>query len=127
MKLRIKGNTIRLRLSRAEVETVATEGAMRDVLHFPGGASLAYELRADAAITSPSAAFDDGTIAVLLPPADLQSWASSDRVGITAEVRLNEGETLTILVQKDFECLHRTSEEENKADLYPHPGRKDVP
>ncbi|MCC5875556.1 MAG: hypothetical protein JJU11_04990 [Candidatus Sumerlaeia bacterium] len=125
MKLRIKGNTIRLRLSKAEVETAAADGAIREVLHIPGGATFAYELRADATLSSPSASFDGATLAVLLSPDGLRTWATSDQVGVTAELPLNEEENLIVLVQKDFECLHRTSEEEDKADLYPHPGRKD--
>lgn len=128
MKLRIKGNSIRLRLSKSEVDSVARDGIVREMLHFPGGRALGYELRAEPEVTTPTAAFDGMSLAVLLPPGDLESWASTARVGISADVDLGDGESLTVLVQKDFECLHRTDREEDKSELYDHPGRdKDAP
>ncbi|HSG65808.1 MAG TPA: hypothetical protein VLD39_12440, partial [Gammaproteobacteria bacterium] len=44
MKLRIRGNSIRLRLSPDDLATLVRSGAVEDSVSFPGGQRLRYRL-----------------------------------------------------------------------------------
>ena len=44
MKLRIRDNSIRLRLTRIEVDTVSAEGLVKARVSMPGGNGLDYPL-----------------------------------------------------------------------------------
>jgi hypothetical protein len=113
MKLRIQGNSLRLRLTRSEVARLQESGAVEETAHFGVGRSLTYriEKRADGGI---SAGLTDGKITVHVPAATVEAWATSDEVGITAR----DG-VMSIAIEKDFRCLTRPNEDE--PDAYPHP------
>lgn len=127
MKLRIKDNSLRLRLSRGEIDAFRREGVLTSRVFFPCRALFAYELRIDPETEAPTARFDGVTITLLLPPAQAEEWATSDRVGIAATVEIEHSSDLHLLIEKDFECLHRDGDEEDKEDLFPHPGRNPTP
>lgn len=117
MKLRIRGNSIRLRLTKGEVETVASAGAHEERTEF-GDAALVYRLEAGD-VPGPRATLEGGSVTVTLPRADVEHWANSEQVGIEAEQTLAEG-SLRILVEKDFKCL-APREGEDQSDAFEHP------
>lgn len=103
MKLRILNDSIRLRLDRQEVERLGAGGTVRCATRFPAGAPFGYELGAGGEAVS--AAFVDGVMRISVPVTALAAWAGDDtRVGIRESLPLDAGE-LTVLVEKDFECL----------------------
>lgn len=114
MKLRIQDDSLRLRLTRGEVEDVGRGLAVERTVHFPGGRSLQYIVAGSAAATSPQAAYSGDAIRVSLPEARLKSWANGDEVGIEGQ----DG-PIRILVEKDFQCLHRGADSE--PDAFPNP------
>ncbi len=120
MKLRILNNSIRMRLSRPEVDQAAAAGIVRGVVQFPGGATFDYVLESSPASVDCSATFADGALTVRLPQADVQSWAESEAVSIVAEQWLDDGSKLGILVEKDFACL-APRDTEDDSDKFPHP------
>ena len=120
MKLRIRDNFIRLRLTQSEVDTICSEGLVMAHVSFPGGAVLNYALESTPATAKPSAHFSDGTLAVRLPESDVQDWASTEQVSIEAEEVLDKGDRLKILIEKDFACL-APREGEDESDMYSHP------
>ncbi len=120
MKLRIRDNSIHLRLTRTEVDTVSSEGRVSARASFPGGDGLEYVLQSSAAAAKPTAPFTDGALAVLLPKPDVKQWASTELVSIAAAETLDDGELLNILVEKDSACL-APREGEDESDMYPHP------
>ncbi len=102
MKLRILDDSIRLRLDRDEVTRLGDGNAVEAVTHFPGGAELRYRLAAGAKDT---AKYLGGTISVTLAAAATRHWAATDsEVSVRASLPIDGG-MLTILVEKDFECL----------------------
>jgi hypothetical protein len=120
MKLRIRDNSIRLRLSRPEVETLSTDGLVSAKVPFPAGAKFVYCLESSPACVDPTAHFAEGELSVRLPETVVQDWAGSGEVSISAVQMLDDGGTLNILVEKDFECLApRPGEDES--DMFPHP------
>ena len=110
MKLRLQNNSIRLRLNRNEVTSFVEAGHLQDTVQF-GGAVLAYALEVSKEAHAPHASFENNAIRITLPVDDAQDWARSDRVGISAR-----DQQLSILVEKDFQCLH-----EPDPHAYPNP------
>lgn len=122
MKLRIQGDSIRLRLTQSEVAHFAADGYVEATTCFGPGRTLTYALQsADA--EELGAAFGDDTLAVFVPRAWATSWAASEQVGFDGRQEVGEGRSLALLVEKDFECLHKRPEED---DAFPHP-LADVP
>lgn len=120
MKLRIRDNSIRLRLERSEVDTLRDNGMVSAKTGFPGGRDFGYVVESSPASVNPGAVLSDNTVTVRLPETTVLAWANSEQVSIVGEQRLAEGDTLSILVEKDFACL-APREGEDEADMFPHP------
>lgn len=120
MKLRIRGNTIRLRLTQGEVDTFLSSGRVEEFTHLGPGERLVYALEASATASDLAARFDGGRLTVFVPEAAARDWATTEQVGLEGEQPVEAGTLLSILVEKDFECLHRRPTEDD-ADTFPHP------
>ena len=118
MKLRISGNSIRLRLSRSEVAHFDLTGQIEDVVEFGPVSKLSYMLTAveDSDLRS---SYTTSGIRVQVPRDLAQEWARTDGVAISAEQPIGDSKTLQILIEKDFQCLHKDSGA--SADAYPNP------
>lgn len=119
MKLRIKGDSIRLRLSQTEVQNFGTEGYCEDQTNFPGKV-LSYRLqKADTA--SLSATFNGNKVLVEVPQSVATKWVEDpSQVGFDYEQELGDGAVLRILVEKDFACLAERPHED-ESDNFPNP------
>lgn len=116
MKIRIKGNSLRYRLTRPEVERLATTGSIEERINF-GETALSYALcTTDGECLS--ASFRDNHITVYFPATLIDQWMHTDKVGFEERVSLQEG-TLTLLVEKDYTCLDNVTEDQS--DNYPNP------
>jgi len=112
MKLRILGNSLRLRLSQSEVDQIGQGKAVEVSIDFPKS-KLTYRL-ATSDSDEIQADYCENRISVELPNALAQSWANSNEVCIKGEY-----EGLTLLIEKDFKCL--TDRDENESDLFANP------
>jgi hypothetical protein len=119
VKLRIRENSVRIRLVRDEVERLGRGEAVSQVTQFSPGAALISEIEASDRTASPAADFDEGRLVVRLPLSQASEWATSEQVGIRGEQSVGSGRVLEILVEKDFECLHPG--EEKTTGAYPNP------
>jgi hypothetical protein len=122
LKLRILGNSIRLRVGKTELAELAGSGAVADAIHFGPGQTLRYRIVADRS-GSLSARFGTGEITVTLPGSEVQSLAATDQVSIRGEQAVDGREPLSILVEKDFECLVPRKGEDPR-DLYDNPAKR---
>lgn len=120
MKLRIRDNSVRIRLTRTEVESLRAQGVVSAATGFPGGREFQYRVESSPAIVNPAAFFSDNTISVRLPETAVLAWATTEQVSLPGEQVLDDGAKLTILVEKDFACL-APREGEDESDMYPHP------
>lgn len=112
MKIRIKGNSIRYRLTKGDVDIFSREGYLEETLDF-GQTQLVYCLkRTDG--QDINANFTDSTITVLMPDAAAREWTTTDRVGFESH-----SGSLYILIEKDFKCLDVVAEDQS--DNYPNP------
>ena len=119
MKLRIKGNSIRLRLLRTEVERFAAEGCISDETSF-GSNALLYTLAMSKDAESICGKFENNEITVLIPEQAARDWTTNDSVGFDAEQLVSPNESLMIIVEKDFECIDRPNDPDRE-DAYPNP------
>ncbi len=120
MKLRIRDNAIRLRLMRGEVDALRNDGLVSAQTGFPGGRTFTYVVESSPASVKPAAFFSDNVVTVRIPETTVLAWATSEQVSIEGEQVLDDGETLSLLVEKDFVCL-APREGEDESDMYPHP------
>ena len=121
MKLRIRGDSIRLRLKRAEVDQIAAGDGIAEETHFPGSV-LTYRL--DVCDNRDiSAIFDNGSLVVNLPKSEVLAWASSDAVSLHVEQKISGTRDLSLLIEKDFICLEpgHHGDWEDDQDTFPHP------
>ncbi|MDE2261953.1 MAG: hypothetical protein KGL45_05485 [Gammaproteobacteria bacterium] len=119
MKLRIKGDSLRLRLSQGEMRTLAERGAVEDKVSFPGGEALRYRLRLDNNSVDISAAYGSNLIEISVPRALAERWHGTDLVTLTANQPFGGGE-LRLVLEKDWACL-APREGEDESDNFPHP------
>lgn len=119
MKLRIRGDSVRLRLSQRELAQFLEHGEVSDRIRFPGGAALTYRLLRDGPSSTVSASFEDNEIIVSVPSPVVERWAAPDEVGFRGTGNLGR-DSLAILVEKDFTCL-APREGEDDSDLFPNP------
>jgi Family of unknown function (DUF7009) len=117
MKLRIHGNSLRLRLNQSEVAQFSKTGFIEDSIQFAPGASFAYALESLSSLSAPQALYANGWLRVQVPGAAGTEWACSDRVSISGDQPLESGKRLSILVEKDFQCVHG----ERDPHAYPNP------
>ena len=116
MKLRIKGNTIRVRLTQSELNNLHEKGAVEESTEFPDGKSLKYRITKGNQFRCD---FVENVVSVELESAVIKQWSASDQVSIGGELNLENGSKLSILVEKDFKCL--TERPEDERDMFPNP------
>jgi len=120
MKLRIRGNSVRLRVTQAELGAIGAGATVSETTDFGGGHVLTCRLTVDPDADAVGASFEDGVVTVRLPAARAAEWAGSEMVSLTGDQPAADGERLAILVEKDFHCL-TPREGEDESDMFPHP------
>ena len=118
MKLRMHGNSVRLRLNQAEVAQFSKTGYVEETVQFAPGSNLCYILETSSKITTPRAVYQNGELRVQVSCAATKEWVTTDQVGISGEQQQPSGTTLSILIEKDFKCMHRAEPDD---DAYPNP------
>lgn len=112
MKIRIKGNSLRYRLTKTDVNTIMKDGRLEERTEF-GHQTLVYALQ-----TTPDydlgATFHENRITLFVPHTMIDRLANTDEVGFE-----NEQGKLFLLVEKDFTCLDNVAEDQS--DNYPNP------
>lgn len=118
MKIRIKGNSIRYRLTKTEVETFCATGYFEETTDF-GAKLFTYALKAQAGVDILDAEFQGDKITLFLDSAKSNIWYQSNLVGFKHSVTKKNGGELSLLLEKDFVCMDETIEDQS--DNYPNP------
>lgn len=119
MKIRIKGNFIRYRLTQSEVRKLADSGKLEEETSFGSGQNFYYALETKTGISGLEADFKNGRITLYLPQEAAHAWPDEDRVGFENTVETIPGKSLYLLLEKDFVCLDEVAEDQS--DNYPNP------
>jgi hypothetical protein len=112
MKIRIKGNSLRYRLTKSNVAAILKDGRLEDRTEF-GDHALVYALQTTTDYDL-SATFHENKITLFVPHTMIDQLANTDEVGFE-----NGQGKLFLLVEKDFTCLDEVAEDQS--DNYPNP------
>ena len=120
MKLRLRKNSIRLRLLQSEIDQLRNNRKVSEKIHFNQSQTFAYTIVISDESREISARFENGEIFVEIPSEQAFDWTNTNRVGLETEQKIDENLTLKITLEKDFVCLDRPFDADN-ADAFPHP------
>ncbi len=118
MKVRIKGNTLRYRLTKTEVAKLAAEGKVIEQVQF-NEQTLSYQLVVSDLYPNLHASFNNNIITIFFPSAKTIQWRDGEQVGHFFDMPIANQQTMFLLVEKDFVCLDETHEDQG--DNYPNP------
>ncbi len=120
MKIRIQGNTVRLRLKKSEIDLFAQKGIVSEKTVFLSNSIFTYTLKSSTE-KEISTTFDNNNIIVSIPKTIAENWVNSDIVSLK-----NTNTTPEILIEKDFKCTSKDCEEtaEQINDSFPNPNEK---
>jgi len=118
MKLRIKGDSLRLRVGPSEVQRLIATGRIEQTIQFAPRSRLTYAIEQSQTASCLSVAQRPDEVVVTVPTSVAQAWANSGDVGIYGAVPNGCG-SLELAVEKDFACLDSTHA--GNRDTYPNP------
>jgi hypothetical protein len=115
MKLRIRGNSVRLRLTQSEVVKLIEQGLVEEKTDFGNGQVFVYAVAVSTDLETVAADFQTGQMNISIPQTIAETWANGEEIGISANQN-----SLKLLIEKDFTCLIPRNTAED-ADTFPHP------
>lgn len=122
MKLRIKGDSLRLRVSRSELDRVLHGERVEDTIHFSMSpdAQLTYGL--ESALQSEPVRIECGpqNVTVLLSKEQTTIWERDSEIGVYGSIEVGQSGSLQVSIEKDFACLDRSDEENADTFINPH-------
>ena len=121
MKIRIKGNSIRYRLSKTEIDKFGRDGLLEEKTDFLNGPSFFYRLQKKKGIVALEASFSENRISIFVPEEIANEWTGTTIVWFDTTMNIGDEKTLFILIEKDFVCLDHTFEDQS--DNYPNPNK----
>lgn len=127
MKLRILGDSLRLRLSQGEVAAFAKDGRIAETVRFGPSGRVIYALEHAEDVATMHASFEGtvehASVVVRLPSTVARAWAGGEEISLRADQGLDGDDVLSLLVEKDFKCVVPRPGEE-QYDGFPHPTGK---
>jgi hypothetical protein len=121
MKLRIKGNSLRLRVSRSELAQFQAEGRIEETIHFTAApeATLTYALESALRSSPVSVRYGSREVTVILSQDRARIWEAQNEVGVYTTLDMGSAGSLEVVVEKDFACLDRS--DEDNSDTFANP------
>lgn len=118
MKLRINGDSLRLRVGPSEVQQLIATGRIQETIHFSPGVHLTYALEQSETAACVSVSHAPDELIVIVPTGVAQAWANGGDVGVYGAIPNSSG-SLKVAIEKDFACLD--SSHAGNQDAYPNP------
>jgi hypothetical protein len=124
MKLRIKGNSLRLRVSRSELNRFLSGERIAETVRFAPApeAKLTYALLRGPAAAGAEVQYNGQEATVVLSEQQSELWAQESEVGVYTSVDIGAEGKLEVVVEKDFACLDRSDEDNKDTFVNPHAG-----
>ena len=122
MKLRILGNSLRLRITPSEMTRLLDTGRIEETVYFAAdeNARLTYALEHARAAPAITVRWDPPRVGVVIGSDEARRWADSADVGLYGKVHTSHG-VLALAIEKDFACLDKSDVE--NVDTFPNPQR----
>lgn len=112
MKIRIKDNSVRFRLTQSEVALLGQTGLVSCTTEFINR-PLVYAIESTEE-TEFSVSFIENKIVLKMPEELIKEWVSTERVGFDGQ-----SGSVKVLIEKDFVCIDNSMEDQS--DNYPNP------
>lgn len=116
MKIRIKDNSIRFRLTKSDVSQLKKDGLVTSKTVISPEHIFEYALKVDHDAQHISASFDSETITMIVPAQQANIITDTDEITIQGIQRNGEEGDLFLLIEKDLQCLDPTHEDQS--DMY---------
>ncbi len=111
MKIRIKENTVRLRLSKPDIDRFGKDGYLEEKTEFPGS-TFTYAIQKLFDGKNLDASFTDKKLTLFVPHKIQEEWISTDVTGLSHQLPVGENKTLFLLIEKDFQCIDGAATED---------------
>lgn len=121
MKIRIRGNSLRYRLDKNDVELLKATNKVESSTHI--GAGVLHFCIKKKEITDPVIKLESDGVHLLLPAEQIDNWLLPEQVGFEIIIPNKDGTEVKILVEKDFKCLSERDEDDSQAFDNPMPGQ----
>jgi hypothetical protein len=115
MKLRLRDDSVRLRLSRSEVAALVERGRVETTTRFGPEAALTYRVIVEGERVA--ASVDPQGVTVTVPRSAVEAWAGSDELAVVGDHSWVGG-SVRILVEKDLACT-KERPGEDESDTFP--------
>ncbi|MEM9547678.1 MAG: hypothetical protein AAGA77_16980 [Bacteroidota bacterium] len=121
MKIRIRDNSIRFRLSATDLKKLRKKGKLVSKCIFGTSQVFKYSVVSKKNGNSEFLCVDlkKNHISIELAASDVKEWVKTDLEGFDAIMDNGTKEGLYVLVEKDWQCL--TPRGEDESDLFPNP------
>jgi len=125
MKLRIKGNSIRLRITPSEMKRLLDAGRIDETVYFAAdeNARLTYALELAPVVSAITVRWAPQQVAIVLSSEEARRWAGSLDVGLYGQMNTPRG-PMELAVEKDFACLDKSDAE--NLDTFPNPRKGSI-
>jgi len=120
MKLRLRENSIRLRLLQSEIRQLGESGRVSEKILFAPLQTLNYSVIIADETKEITASFQNGDVTVEIPKVLADEWIETGQIGLENEQIINENLNLKIILEKDFSCPERPLDADN-ADAFQNP------
>jgi hypothetical protein len=114
VKVRLRNDTMRIRLSQTEVRRLGDGHLIESATHFGPREVLAFRVLPAAELT---ARLDGSAVELHLPAGELRDWATGDELTFERE-QVWSGGSLKISLEKDLECRHPRKGDDD-SDAFP--------
>ncbi|HET9745944.1 MAG TPA: hypothetical protein VFP97_09535 [Chitinophagaceae bacterium] len=121
MKIRIKGNSIRYRLTKTDINNFRKNGFVEEKTGFLNGISFIYRLEKSKGILNLEASFSGNRICIFVPENISEEWTTTDAVSFESKMEIGDEKELFLLIEKDFVCIDHSLEDQS--DNYPNPNK----
>lgn len=123
MKLRLRKNSLRIRLLKSEIQKLGDQKFIAEQITFTPQQILTYQIEISDSVQEIRSEFIEQKIIVKIPENIALNWIETDLVGIENEQKIENNKNLKILLEKDFVCIDRPFDKDND-DAFPHPKMK---
>ena len=119
MKIRIKNNSIRLRLTKTDVSNLKNIGLVSCKTVISGNEIFEYELIKKSDIQEIKAKYNQNKISIILPEEKSKILTDTDEITLQAWQENGTEDQVFLLIEKDLQCLDPTHEDQS--DMYQNP------
>jgi hypothetical protein len=124
MKIRIQGNSLRLRVSRSELAHFQAGGRVQETIRFAEApeAKLTYALESAVQLSPVRVRYGFHEVTIILSRDQARVLGAENEVGVYSNVDIGSAGSLEVIVEKDFASLDRRDEQNQDTFANPHAG-----